>query len=69
MRQFQLWDVVPEEVIGCYRDLRPYVNYCKYPDCTHAHEAGCAIKNAVADGRLDKRRYESYLRLYAGEME
>ena len=64
IRQFQLWDVIPEEVIGFFRDLRPYVNLCQYPDCTHTHEASCAIKDAVADGRLDARRYESYCQLY-----
>ena len=67
IRQFQLWDVVPEEIAGCMRDLRPYVSRCKYPNCTHTHEAGCAIKDAVADGRLDTRRYESYCQLFAGD--
>ena len=68
MRQFQLWDVVPEEVINFYRELRPYLNHCKFPDCTHSHEADCAIKNAVADGRVDARRYDSYCYLRAGEL-
>lgn len=69
IRQFALWDIIPEEVIGFYRDLRPYENLCHYPDCTHTHEERCAVKDAVADGRLDTRRYESYLALRAGEME
>jgi ribosome biogenesis GTPase / thiamine phosphate phosphatase len=69
IRQFQLWDVVPEEVAGFYRDVRPYVSLCRFPDCTHTHEADCAVKNAVADGRLDERRYESYCHLFAGDME
>ncbi len=69
IRQFQLWDVIPEEVAGCYRDLRPYASRCKFPNCTHTHEADCAVKDAVADGRLDARRYESYCHLLAGEME
>ena len=69
IRQFQLWDVIPVEVAGFYRDLRPYVSLCRFPDCTHTHEADCAIKDAVADGRLDDRRYESYCHLTAGEMD
>jgi len=69
IRQFQLWDVVPAEVAGFFRDLRPYVSCCRFPDCTHTHEADCAVKNAVADGRLDERRYESYCQLLAGELE
>jgi ribosome biogenesis GTPase len=69
MRQFQLWDVIREEVINFYRDLRPYVSCCKFPNCTHTHEADCAVKNAVADGRLDARRYESYLHLRGGDAD
>lgn len=67
IRQFQLWDVIPEEVAGFYRDLRPYVSLCRFPDCTHTHEDDCAVKNAVADGRLDERRYDSYCRLFGGD--
>lgn len=67
VRQFQLWDVAIEEVSGFFRDLRPYVSLCRFPDCTHTHEDGCAIKDAVADGRLDQRRYESYCQLFAGD--
>ncbi len=69
IRQFQLWDVIPAEVAGYFRDLRPYIDHCKFPNCTHTHEAGCAVKDAVADGQLDLRRYDSYCHLFAGEME
>jgi ribosome biogenesis GTPase len=67
IRQFQLWDVEPEEVVGYYPDIRPYVNNCRFPDCSHTHEANCAVKDAVADGRLDARRYESYCHIRAGD--
>ncbi|OUT65102.1 MAG: ribosome small subunit-dependent GTPase A [Planctomycetaceae bacterium TMED10] len=60
IRQFALWDVAREEVAGLFRDIRPFVGYCRFPDCTHTHEADCAVKASVADGRLDARRYESY---------
>jgi ribosome biogenesis GTPase len=64
IRQFQLWDVIPAEVAGFFRDLRPFINRCKFPNCTHRHESNCAVKNAVADGWLDSRRYESYCLLF-----
>jgi len=67
IRQFQLWDVIPEEVAGYFRELRPYVSHCRYPDCTHTHEEPCAVKDAVADGYIDVRRYESYLQIHAGD--
>jgi ribosome biogenesis GTPase / thiamine phosphate phosphatase len=67
VRQFELWDVIREEVPGFFRDLRPYVHRCHFPDCTHTHEEACAVKDAVADGWLDERRYESYCRLIEEE--
>ena len=69
VRQFMLWDVEPKEVVGFYRDLRPYENLCKCPDCEHLFESTCAVKHSVADGRLDARRYESYLALRSGKMD
>ena len=67
MRQFMLWDIIPEEVFGLFRDLRPYENRCYFPDCTHSHEEDCAVKIAVGEGRLDLRRYESYLTIRFGQ--
>jgi ribosome biogenesis GTPase len=69
IRQFQLWDVIPQEVAGFYRDIRPYVSKCRFPDCTHTHEIDCAVKATVADGRIDSRRYESYVQLQSGELD
>lgn len=63
IRQLELWDVAPNEVCGLFRDIRPYVNLCRFPDCTHIHEVGCAVLDAVADGRIDPRRYNSYVHL------
>jgi ribosome biogenesis GTPase len=68
IRQFQLWDLVPAEVAGYYRDLRPWINHCKYPNCTHTHEEHCAVKDAVADGKMDARRYEGYCQLFHEEL-
>ncbi|MFI4875542.1 MAG: ribosome small subunit-dependent GTPase A, partial [Blastopirellula sp. JB062] len=68
IRQFQLWDVIPEEVAGFFRDLRPFISGCRFPDCSHTHEEGCGVKAAVADGFLDVRRYESYCQIYAGDL-
>lgn len=63
IRQFQLWDIIPEEVGGYFRDIRPFINSCRFPDCTHTHEDECGVKWAVADGKIDVRRYESYCQM------
>ncbi|MCH8149043.1 MAG: ribosome small subunit-dependent GTPase A [Planctomycetes bacterium] len=67
IRQFQLWDVIPKEVAGYFRDLRPFESQCRFPNCTHTHEEDCAVKNAVADDLLDERRYTSYCQLVEEE--
>ncbi|MFM8734746.1 MAG: ribosome small subunit-dependent GTPase A [Pirellulales bacterium] len=67
VRQFQPWQLVPAEVPSAFRDLRPIANLCRFPDCTHDHETGCAVKDAVADGLLDTRRWESCRQLAAGD--
>ncbi|TWU37189.1 ribosome small subunit-dependent GTPase A [Novipirellula artificiosorum] len=63
IRQFQLWNIAAGEVSGLMPDLRPYVSACRYPDCLHLNEDACAVKNAVADARIDARRYDSYCHL------
>ncbi len=63
IRQLELWDVSAAEVCGLFRDIRPYVSHCRFSDCTHIHEVDCAVLEAVADGRIDPRRYNSYVHL------
>lgn len=59
IRSFDLWDVIPTEVCGFYRDIAPFISLCKFQDCTHTHESDCAVRDAVADGLIDLRRYET----------
>jgi ribosome biogenesis GTPase len=66
IRQFQLWDILPEEVEGFFPEFRPFVPLCAYPDCSHTHEDRCAIKDAVARRQISDRRYTSYLGLFTG---
>jgi ribosome biogenesis GTPase len=67
IRQFELWDVIPEEVEGFFPEFHPFVPLCAYPDCTHTHEDRCAVKLAVARRQLSERRYLSYLGMFHGE--
>jgi ribosome biogenesis GTPase len=69
VRQLQLWDTRPEEVEGYFREFRPFVPLCGFPDCTHTHEANCAVKAAVARSFIAERRYHSYLGLFHGVAE
>lgn len=69
IRQFKLWDIIPEEVEGFFVEFRPFVALCGFPDCTHTHEDRCAVKHAVANRQISERRYVSYLGMFHGEME
>ena len=53
LRQFELWGLDPAEVEGYFVEFRPYIPKCKYPDCSHSHESGCAVKEAVHWGQYD----------------
>jgi ribosome biogenesis GTPase len=64
LRQFELWDTPPGEIEAHFLEFRPYIPRCRYPDCSHTHETGCAVKDAVEWGQIHAGRYESYRRLY-----
>lgn len=67
IRQLELWDVVPGEVEGYFREFRPFVARCRFPDCSHLHEAGCAVRAAVDDDYIAEMRYASYVRIVTGD--
>jgi ribosome biogenesis GTPase len=66
-KSLALWDTEPEEIDAYFPELAPLVAECQFSDCTHVHEPGCAVRAAVAAGRVRAERYESYLRLRGGE--
>jgi len=52
-----------ERLDWCFREFRPLLEECPLNDCSHLHEPGCAIREAVASGAIDLERYNSYRRL------
>lgn len=53
-----------EELAGRFREFAPYVDQCRFQDCAHVKEKGCAVLAAVKAGEIAKSRHESYVRLY-----
>lgn len=47
-----------------FRDFAPYIGQCRFDDCAHIKEPGCAVTEALKNGNIVKSRYESYTRLY-----
>jgi ribosome biogenesis GTPase len=63
IRGLALFDIEPGELDAYFREIAPLVADCQFSDCSHKHEPGCAVRAAVADGRIANVRYDSYLRL------
>ncbi len=59
---------IPRETLDEYfPEFRPFLGRCFYPDCTHLHEPGCAVREAVEEGAISTERYESYASLRRGD--
>ncbi len=69
LRSLSLWDTEPEELDGYFPELRELVADCQFNDCTHIVEPGCAVKSALESGKVSPQRFESYVRLRAGDEE
>lgn len=64
MREFALWNVQSRELASLFPEMRPYIGACRFGlGCSHDHEPGCAIKDAVSEGEISARRHQSYLKL------
>lgn len=66
-KSLALWDTEAEEMDAYFPELRQLVPHCQFSDCTHIHEPGCAVLKALKDGTVHAERYDSYLRLRAGQ--
>jgi len=63
VRDFHLGRIAGDELDNCFREFRPYLGQCRFNDCRHLSEPGCAITAAVTAGHILKRRMESYQNL------
>ena len=60
VRDFQLWAVTPDDLQRGFRELRRYRGDCRFQDCRHNGEPGCAVAAAADGGAVDARRLASY---------
>ena len=63
LKALALWDIEPEELDGYFPEISQLVAHCQFNDCTHLHEPGCAVREAVEKNQIYPQRYESYLLL------
>ena len=62
MRELQLWDSA-EGLDQAFSDVADLINRCRFADCGHRTEPGCAVRAALADGTLPQERWDSYDKL------
>ena len=61
----EMMETIPKEQLQFdFIDFAPYIGECRFKDCAHLKEPGCAVTQAVADGKIAPNRYRSYERLY-----
>jgi ribosome biogenesis GTPase len=66
IKGFGLVDIKPEEIPHYFREIFAVSKDCKFANCTHVHEPGCAVQRAVERGGISENRYVSYLKMLEG---
>ena len=61
----QMQPIRREELQNCFPEFRPFLGRCRFDDCMHLREPGCAVRSALDAGEIAPSRYESYEKLYA----
>ncbi|HEX2692967.1 MAG TPA: ribosome small subunit-dependent GTPase A [Gemmatimonadaceae bacterium] len=63
LREVGMWGLASEHLDECFREFRAFIPECRFGNCTHRVEPGCAVRSAVEAGEISAERYDSYLRL------
>ena len=59
------YDIIyKDELADCFCDFRKYLGKCRFPNCSHTKEKGCAVIEAVNEGKIARSRHESYINMY-----
>jgi len=67
IRELGVIDIEPQELGDFFPEIRDRRQYCRFHNCRHINEPGCAILQAVEDGEIESSRYDSYLSIYHGQ--
>jgi len=61
---FGLADIKEQDLANGFREFRPYISSCRFKNCRHLNDKGCAVISAVKNGQIDGQRYQRYLKLF-----
>lgn len=65
LREVGLWGIDADSVDHCFPEFRPFLGSCKFQDCAHTREPGCAVLEGVRSGAVNAARHASYIKLRA----
>jgi ribosome biogenesis GTPase len=60
IREFGLWHIEAHDLILGFREMRDFSGHCRFGDCSHSHEPGCALQEAVTMGKINPQRMRNY---------
>ena len=63
LREVGMWGLPSESLDQCFPEFRPFLGECRFQDCRHDAEPGCAVREALGRGAVDGERYDSYRKL------
>ena len=69
MHQFGLQHIAPADLAACFVEFRPLLGGCRFNDCRHAGEPGCALHDALRQGRIQRSRMRSYARILSSLLQ
>ena len=67
IRELGIVDIEPQELSHYFPEMRNLLNQCKFHNCRHINEPGCAVLDALENGEIEPSRYDSYLSIYNNE--
>jgi ribosome biogenesis GTPase len=69
IREFGLWHISIDELLEGFIEFRDHIGYCRFRDCAHEEEPGCALQEAREKNKISETRYQSYLRIKRSILE
>ena len=66
IREFGLWHLKPQSIAEGFIEFSDFLGRCKFRNCQHQHEPGCALAEAIETGKIQRKRFESYIHMVNG---
>ncbi len=63
VKSFGVWELEENKIRHYFDEIQKFSHECRYPDCSHIHEPGCAVQKALSEGKISPLRFSSYMAL------